>query len=61
MPCLMQILTGIGRKGQWYNNKRHGRDVYRFCDGSKYKGEFAEDKIHGVGQFWEATWYGQGI
>ena len=33
-----------GYKGEWKDDKAHGRGVYTHVDGSRYEGEWLEDK-----------------
>jgi len=38
-------------EGTWYMDKKHGRGVAHFPDGSSYEGDFKDDKFDGVGKF----------
>ena len=38
-------------EGTWYMDKKHGRGVAHFPDGSSYEGDFKDDKFEGVGKF----------
>ena len=38
-------------EGTWYMDKKHGRGVAHFLDGSSYEGDFKDDKFDGVGKF----------
>ena len=38
-------------EGSWYMDKKHGRGVAHFPDGSSYEGDFKDDKFDGVGKF----------
>ena len=38
-------------EGSWAFDKKHGRGVAHFPDGSSYEGDFKNDKFEGVGKF----------
>ena len=38
-------------EGTWYMDKKHGRGVAHFPDGSSYEGDFKNDKFEGIGKF----------
>ena len=38
-------------EGSWYLDKKNGRGVANFPDGSSYEGDFKNDKFEGVGKF----------
>jgi hypothetical protein len=40
-------------KGEWKNNKRHGKGLFEWADGVKYDGDYRDDKRHGEGVY---TW-----
>jgi len=42
-------------EGQWELDKRTGRGVAYFPDGTKYAGDFLNNYIHGLGQFFWTT------
>lgn len=38
-------------KGDWKDNRMHGRGKFLWGNGRKYVGEYTEDKKHGFGVF----------
>lgn len=39
--------NGAKYEGQKLNGKRHGKGTFYYNDGSKYVGDWAENKMHG--------------
>lgn len=46
----VEFPSGAVYKGEWLNNKRHGRGIQVWKDGSKYEGEWATGKANGYGR-----------
>lgn len=46
-PFLCENLLKLSKIG-----KRHGRGEYRYADGTKYIGNWDNDRIHGEGSCW---------
>ena len=43
-------LTTIGTyEGEWKANKKHGKGIHRYANGSSYDGDWKADKMHGYG------------
>ena len=36
-------------EGEWSNNKRHGKGVYKYPDGNTYEGDWEHGKKQGEG------------
>ncbi len=60
-------------EGEFKDDKKHGRGVYRYTSGAVYEGEFKDDKRHGrgvyryasgdvyEGEFKDGNFHGQGV
>ena len=48
-------------KGEWFQNKKNGRGLDFYLDGSRYKGEFLGGLPHGNGELrWKDDSYYKG-
>ena len=42
---------GTTYDGEWKDNNKHGRGVYKWADGDTYDGDYKDGKKHGRGVF----------
>lgn len=49
------VTMGAMYIGNWRDNKKHGKGIWKWSDGSSYEGEFKHDNISGYGKKYFST------